>query len=136
MSRYLDNTIYSLDGNSIWEVALKFERLGLQEISKTPMTVFKGQDLNDTRAVFNFKMQFDIFFSLVKKIHVNGPASLGGLACFGGPTCLGGGASAAGLGGPTAGPSRASGWCLLEGPRPARPWLPLTYGVRQLSLVD
>ena len=65
-----------------------------------------------------------------------GPASLGGLACFGGPTCLGGGASAAGLGGPTAGPSRASGWRLLEGPWPARPWLPLAFGVWQLSLAE
>ena len=35
MSRYLETSIHSLDGNSIWEVALKFERLGLQEINKT-----------------------------------------------------------------------------------------------------
>ena len=61
LSRFLENTIYSLDGNSIFDVALKFERLGLQEISKTSMTIFQGQDLNDTRAAFNFKMQFDIF---------------------------------------------------------------------------
>jgi hypothetical protein len=45
---------------------LIFERLGLQEISKTPQTIFQGQHLNDTRAAFNFKMQFDIFFSLIK----------------------------------------------------------------------
>ena len=70
MSRYLETSIYSLEGNSIWDVALKFERLGLQEISKTPQTVFQGQDLNDTKASFNFKMQFDKFFSLIKEFHV------------------------------------------------------------------
>jgi hypothetical protein len=70
MSRYLETSVYSLEGNSIWEVALKFERLGLQEISKTPQTVFQGQDLNDTKASFNFKMQFDKFFSLIKEFHV------------------------------------------------------------------
>ena len=43
MSRYLETSIYSLEGNRIWDVALKFERLGLQEISKTPQTVFKGK---------------------------------------------------------------------------------------------
>ena len=54
MSRYLENTIYSLDGNSVWDVALKFQLLGLQEISKTPQTIFQAQDLNDTKASFNF----------------------------------------------------------------------------------
>jgi len=57
----ISTSIYSLDGNSAWDVALKFERLGLQKIRKTPMTIFQGQDLNDTREAFNFKMQFDIF---------------------------------------------------------------------------
>ena len=70
MSRYLETSVYSLEGNRIWEVALKFERLGLQEISKTPQTVFQGQDLNNTKASFNFKMQFDKFFSLIKEFHV------------------------------------------------------------------
>jgi len=70
MSRNIETSIYSLDGNSIWDVSLKFERLGLQQISQTPMTVFQGQDLNDSRAAFNFKMQFDKYFSLVKEFHV------------------------------------------------------------------
>jgi len=70
MSRYLQTSVYSLEGNSIWDVALKFERLGLQEISKTPQTIFQGQDLNDTRAAFNFQMKFDKFFSLIKEVHV------------------------------------------------------------------
>jgi hypothetical protein len=70
MSRKLETSVYSLDGNSIWEVALKFERLGLQEINKFPETVFQGQDLNDSRAAFNYKMQFDKLFTLVKEFYV------------------------------------------------------------------
>jgi hypothetical protein len=70
MSRYLETSIYSLDGNSIWDVALKFERLALQEINKFPETVFQGQDLNDSRAAFNYKMQFDKLFSLIKEFYV------------------------------------------------------------------
>jgi hypothetical protein len=70
MSRYLETSIYSLDGNSIWDVALKFERLALQEINKFPETVFQGQDLNDSRAAFNYKMQFDKLFSLIKEVYV------------------------------------------------------------------
>ena len=70
MSRYLETSIYSLDGNSIWDVALKFERLALQEINKFPETVFQGQDLIDSRAAFNYKMQFDKLFSLIKEFYV------------------------------------------------------------------
>jgi hypothetical protein len=70
MSRYLETSIYSLEGNSIWDVALKFERLALQEISKAQNFTFQGQDLNDTKASFNFKMQFDKIFTLVKEFYV------------------------------------------------------------------
>ena len=71
MSRYLETSVYSLDGNSVWDIALKFQLLGLQEISKTPQNfIFQGQDLNVTKASFNFKMQFDNFFSLIKEFHV------------------------------------------------------------------
>jgi len=55
MSRKIETSVYSLDGNSIWEVALKFERLGLQEVNRFLETVFQGQDLNDSRAAFTFK---------------------------------------------------------------------------------
>jgi hypothetical protein len=34
------------------------------------MTIFQGQDSNDTRATFNFKMQFDKFFSFIEEFHV------------------------------------------------------------------
>ena len=66
----IETSIYSLDGNSIWDVSLKFERLALQEINKFPETVFQGQDLNDSRAAFNYKMQFDKLFSLIKEFYV------------------------------------------------------------------
>ena len=77
MSRYLDSSVYSLEGNSIFEVALKFERLGLQEINKTENFTFQGQDL-DTKSSFNFKMQFDKIFTLVKEFYVkvNGTQSM------------------------------------------------------------
>ena len=70
MSRKLQTSVYSLDGNSIWDVALKFERLGLEEIHQFPETVFQGQDLNDSRAAFNYKMQFDKLFTLIKEFYV------------------------------------------------------------------
>ena len=70
MSRNLQTSVYSLDSNSIFDVALKFERLGLQEINKFPETVFQGQDLNDSRAAFTFKTQFDKLFSLIKEFYV------------------------------------------------------------------
>jgi len=34
MSRYLETSVYSLDSNSIFDVALKFERLAIQEMNK------------------------------------------------------------------------------------------------------
>jgi len=66
MSRYLETSVYSLDRKSIWDVSLKFERLGLQEINKFPETVFQGQDLNYSRAASNYKTQFDKLFTLIK----------------------------------------------------------------------
>jgi glutathione peroxidase-family protein len=70
MSRKIETSVYSLEGNSIWDVVLKFERLGLQEINKFPETVFQGQDLKDTRAAFTFKTQFDKLFTLIKEFYV------------------------------------------------------------------
>ena len=52
----IETSIYSLDGNSIWDVSLKFERLALQEMNRFPEMVFQGQYLNDSRAAFNYKM--------------------------------------------------------------------------------
>jgi len=70
MSRNIQTSVYSLEGNSIWDVVLKFERLGLQDINKFPETVFQGQDLKDTRAAFTFKTQFDKLFTLIKEFYV------------------------------------------------------------------
>jgi len=72
MSRNLQTSVYSLDGNSIWEVALKFERLGLQEMSKNSEVLFQGQVSDDSniRDAIIFKESFDIFFSLYKEFHL------------------------------------------------------------------
>ena len=42
------NPIYSLDGNSIYDVALKFERLGIQEMNKNPEFTFQGVNIGDS----------------------------------------------------------------------------------------
>ena len=36
MSRKLHTSINSLDGNSIFDIALKFEKLAIQEMNKQP----------------------------------------------------------------------------------------------------
>ena len=72
MSRKLETSLYSLDGNSIWEVALKFERLGLQEMSKNSEVLYQGQDMTDLslRDANTFKIAFDKFFSLYKEFYI------------------------------------------------------------------
>ena len=72
MNRYLETSVYSLDGNSIFDIALKFERLGLQEMSKNSEVLFQGQVLDDSniRDAINFKASFDKFFSLYKEFHL------------------------------------------------------------------
>ena len=72
MSRNLQKSVYSLDGNSIFDIALKFERLGLQEMSKNSEVLFQGQVLDDSniRDAINFKASFDKFFSLYKEFHL------------------------------------------------------------------
>ena len=68
MSRNLETSVYSLDGNSIFDIALKFERLALQEMSKNSEVLFQGQVLDDSniRDAINFKASFDKFFSLYR----------------------------------------------------------------------
>ena len=67
---YLDTSIYSLDGNSIFDVALKFGRLAIQEMNKQPEYLFQGEYLTNARDTFNYKMQFDKLFSLIKEFYV------------------------------------------------------------------
>jgi len=72
MSRNLETSVYSLDGNSIFDIALKFERLGLQEMNKNSEIVNQGQDMTDSsnRDANTFKVAFDKFFSLFKEFHM------------------------------------------------------------------
>ena len=72
MSRNIETSIYSLDGNSIFDIALKFERLGLQEMSKNSEVIYQGQDLTDSNVkdATSFKIAFDKFFSLYKEFYI------------------------------------------------------------------
>jgi hypothetical protein len=72
MSRYLETSVYSLDSNSIFDVALKFERLGLQEINKNSEIIYQGQDTTDSslRDATSFKVAFDKLFSLYKEFYI------------------------------------------------------------------
>jgi len=51
-------SVYSLDGNSIFEVAKRFERLGIQEIKKTPdetiARIKSGQDTGSSKWLSDF----------------------------------------------------------------------------------
>ena len=67
MSRYLETSVYSLDSNSIFDVALKVERLAIQEMNKQPEYLIQGEDLTNNRVGFKFKMQFDKLFSLMQE---------------------------------------------------------------------
>ena len=70
MSRNLETSVYSLDGNNIFAIAEKFERLAIQEMNRQPEYLFQGQDLTNARDTFNYKMQFDKLFSLIKEFYV------------------------------------------------------------------
>ena len=72
MSRNLETSVYSLDGNSIFDIALKFERLGLQEMNKNSEILYQGQDMTDSslRDANTFKVAFDKFFSLYKEFYI------------------------------------------------------------------
>ena len=72
MSRYLETSVYSLDRKSIWDVSLKFERLGLQEVNRNSEIIYQGQDMTDSslRDATSFKVDFDSFFSLYKKFYI------------------------------------------------------------------
>ena len=69
MSRKLHTSINSLDGNSIFDIALKFEKLAIQEMNKQPEYLFQGEDLTNNKEG-KFKMQFDKLFSLMQEFYV------------------------------------------------------------------
>jgi hypothetical protein len=51
-------SLYSLDGNSIFEVAKRFERLGIEQLAKTPQEtserIKSGQDTGSSKWLSNF----------------------------------------------------------------------------------
>jgi hypothetical protein len=56
--KYIMTSVYSLDGNSIFEVAKRFERLGIQELKKTPLETMarikSGQDTGSSKWLSDF----------------------------------------------------------------------------------
>jgi hypothetical protein len=72
MSRYLETSVYSLEGNSIWDVALKFERLGLEQMNSNSDVIYQGQNMTDSNVkdATIFKIAFDKFFSLYKEFYI------------------------------------------------------------------
>ena len=51
-------SVYSLDGNSIFEVAKRFERLGIEQLAKTPQEtserIKSGQDTGSSKWLSDF----------------------------------------------------------------------------------
>ena len=51
-------SVYSLDGNSIFEVAKRFERLGMEQLAKTPQEtsdrIKSGQDTGSSKWLSDF----------------------------------------------------------------------------------
>lgn len=72
MSRNLETSIYSLDGKSVFDIALKFERLGIQEMSKNSEVLFQGVEMTDSniREAIKFKANYDKLFSLFKEFYI------------------------------------------------------------------
>lgn len=56
--------VYSLDGNSIFEVAKRFERLGIQELKKTPLetrnNIRSGQDTGSSKWLTDFNQLYGL----------------------------------------------------------------------------
>jgi hypothetical protein len=56
--------VYSLDGNSIFEVAKRFERLGIQELNKTPQetrnNIRSGQDTGSSKWLTDFNQLYGL----------------------------------------------------------------------------
>lgn len=56
--------VYSLDGNSIFEVAKRFERLGIQELKKTPLetrnNIRSGRDTGSSKWLTDFNQLYGL----------------------------------------------------------------------------
>jgi len=56
-------SVYSLDGNSIFEVAKRFERLGIEQLAKTPETserIKSGQDTGSSKWLSDFNKLYGL----------------------------------------------------------------------------
>ena len=71
-SRNLIHTsVYSLDGNDIFEVALAFERLAIQELNRNSEFIYQGNNISSyEKDGYDFKISMDKLISLVKEFYV------------------------------------------------------------------
>ena len=67
----IDTSVYSLDGNDIYEVALAFERLAIQELNRNPEFIYQGNNISSyEKDGYDFKISMDKLISLVKEFYV------------------------------------------------------------------
>ena len=63
----IDTSVYSLDGNDIYEVALAFEKLAIQELNRNPEFIYQGNNISSyEKDGYDFKIAMDKLISLVK----------------------------------------------------------------------
>ena len=69
--KYIDTSVYSLDSNSIFSVALGFERLAIQELNRNPEVFYLGNNISTyEKDGYEFKISMDKLISLVKEFYV------------------------------------------------------------------
>ena len=69
--KLIDTSVYSLDGNDIFEVSLAFERLAIQELNRKPEFIYKVNNISShEKDGYDFKIATDKLISLVKEFYV------------------------------------------------------------------
>ena len=69
--KFIDTSVFSLDGNDIYEVALAFERVAIQELNRNPEVFYLGNNISTyEKDGYEFKISMDKLISLVKEFNV------------------------------------------------------------------
>ena len=80
---FIDTSVFSLDGNDIYEVALAFERLAIQELNRNPEFIYQGNNISSyEKDGYDFKISMDKLISLVKEFYVKVVSRNQGLTDF------------------------------------------------------
>ena len=81
--KLIDTSVYSLDGNDIYEVALAFERLAIQELNRNTEFIYQGNNISSyEKDGYDFKISMDKLISLVKEFYVKVVSRNKGLTDF------------------------------------------------------